>query len=32
MERPVTPELIAFYRQEQMQRLKGKVAGLFGGK
>ena len=32
MERPVTPELIAFYRQEQMQRLKGKVARLFGGK
>ena len=32
MERPVAPELIAFYRQEQMQRLKGKVAGLFGGK
>ena len=32
MERPVAPELIAFYRKEQMQRLKGKVAGLLGGK
>jgi glycosyltransferase involved in cell wall biosynthesis len=32
MERPVSPELIAFYRKEQMQRLKGKVAGLLGGK
>jgi poly-beta-1,6-N-acetyl-D-glucosamine synthase len=32
MERPVSPDLIAFYRKEQMQRLKGKVAGLLGGK
>jgi GT2 family glycosyltransferase len=32
MDRPVSPELIAFYRKEQMQRLKGKVAGLLGGK
>jgi biofilm PGA synthesis N-glycosyltransferase PgaC len=31
-ERPVAPELIAFYRKEQMQRLKGKVTGLLGGK
>lgn len=31
-ERPVSPELIAFYRKEQMQRLKGKLAGLLGGK
>jgi glycosyltransferase involved in cell wall biosynthesis len=32
MERPVSPELIAFYRKEQMQRLKGKMAGLLGNK
>ena len=30
MERPVPPELIAFYRREQMQRLKRKLAGLLG--
>jgi biofilm PGA synthesis N-glycosyltransferase PgaC len=32
MERPVSPELISFYRREQIQRLKGKMAGLLGGK
>ncbi len=32
VERPVSPELIAFYRKEQMQRLKNKVAGLLGRK
>jgi glycosyltransferase involved in cell wall biosynthesis len=32
MERPVSPELIAFYRKEQIQRLKTKVAGLLGGR
>ncbi|HQH54148.1 MAG TPA: glycosyltransferase family 2 protein [Candidatus Hydrogenedentes bacterium] len=32
MERPVSPELIAFHRKEQMQRLKAKVTGLFRGK
>jgi len=30
MERPASPELVAFYRKEQMQRLKGKIAGLLG--
>ena len=32
MKRPVPPELVAFYRKEQMQRLTGKLAGLLGGK
>jgi hypothetical protein len=32
MERPVSPELIAFHRKEQMQRLKAKVTGLFRAK
>jgi glycosyltransferase involved in cell wall biosynthesis len=32
MDRPVSPELIAFYRKEQMQRLKEKAAGLLGNK
>jgi cellulose synthase/poly-beta-1,6-N-acetylglucosamine synthase-like glycosyltransferase len=32
LDRPVSPELIAFYRREQMQRLRAKLAGLFGSK
>ncbi|MGO9138312.1 MAG: glycosyltransferase [Syntrophales bacterium] len=32
MERPVSPELMTFYRKEQMQRLKGKMADLLGNK
>jgi glycosyltransferase involved in cell wall biosynthesis len=32
MERPVSPELIAFYREEQMQRLRGKFASLLGSR
>lgn len=28
MKRPVPPELVAFYRKEQMQRLKTKITGL----
>ena len=32
VERPVPPELVAFYRKEQMQRLKGKLVGLLGSR
>lgn len=30
MERPISPELIKFYRNEQMQRLKRKFSNVFG--
>jgi glycosyltransferase involved in cell wall biosynthesis len=30
MERPISSELIKFYRNEQMQRLKGKLSNLLG--
>jgi biofilm PGA synthesis N-glycosyltransferase PgaC len=30
MERPIPPDLIKFYRKEQMQRLKGKVGRVLG--
>lgn len=32
MKRPVSPELIAFYRKEQMQRLRGKLTGRIGSR
>ena len=32
MRRPVPPELVAFYRREQMQRLRGKLVGMVGSR